>query len=87
MGDYSFQADLIDRVNQSLSEHQTVILGACVGAGKTIMANKIASNYKKVLVLAHGQDILRKQFHDESVRHYGDGARIVESSCKLPRGA
>jgi superfamily II DNA or RNA helicase len=76
---YAFQNDLISKVLISLSNAQSVILAGCVGSGKTIMSNRIMQKYKKVLVLAHGQDILRTQFA-ESTRTFTKNVHIIKRS-------
>jgi superfamily II DNA or RNA helicase len=74
---YSFQNDLIAKVIASFKYLPYVILAGCVGAGKTTMANRIMQNYKKVLVLAHGQDVLRTQFA-ETAQKFSDSVHIIK---------
>ena len=76
---YAFQNDLITKVLVTLKSVQRVILAGCVAAGKTTMANKIMGKYSKVLVLAHGQDILRSQFA-ESTREFTDNVHIIKKA-------
>lgn len=66
--DYSFQKDLINKVITNLNSHKKCILAAACGAGKTNMAIKIIEifartfPYSKILVLTHGQNVLKTQF-------------------------
>jgi superfamily II DNA or RNA helicase len=76
--DYSFQKGIIKTVKQNLISNDNVILSACVGAGKTEMANKVMKKYAKVLVLAHNQDILRSQFA-KTARNHRDDVYIIKS--------
>jgi superfamily II DNA or RNA helicase len=76
--DYSFQKGIIKTVKQNLISNDTVILSACVGAGKTEMANKVMKKYAKVLVLAHGQNILRSQFA-KTARNHRDDVYVIRS--------
>jgi superfamily II DNA or RNA helicase len=69
---YTYQKDLIEKSYDQLKEHGRSVLAATPGAGKTNMAIEIAdlflSEFKdgKVIVLAHGQTLLRKQFADRT---------------------
>lgn len=73
--DYSFQKDTIAKVYDSIKNqldgidnNQITLLGAAIRSGKTNMSinviDKIVKEYPKtkVLVLAHGQTVLRSQF-------------------------
>lgn len=73
MKDYSYQDSLITRTYQHIISDKICLLAACPGAGKTNMALRIAQKYLKdfpkarILVLAHGQKILRTQFYQRAI--------------------
>jgi len=66
--DFSYQNKLIEDSLKHLAESKICLLAACPGAGKTNMAIKIMQKFleiypnKRVLILTHGQNILRHQF-------------------------
>lgn len=70
--DYSYQQGLIQKTYAHLLTDKICVLAACPGAGKTNMALNIIQKYRKdfpsakVLVLTHGQNILRKQFYERA---------------------
>lgn len=66
--DYSFQGPLVEEAYSKLMGGHRVVLAAAPGAGKTDMSIVIASRYleergRKVLVLAHGQTVIRDQYY------------------------
>ena len=65
--DYSYQPPLVAAVLEHLAAGKGCVLAATPGAGKTNMAIDViadfASRGERVLVLTHGQRILREQFH------------------------
>lgn len=73
---YKFQAGLLKKVEKEFKQSNTVILAACVASGKTTMANAYIKRnrreFKKILVLAHGQDVLRTQFGEVAQRFHKD---------------
>lgn len=68
ISDYSFQTALINNAYKNLKKHRISLLAACPGAGKTNMAIAIMNEFlkefpnKRVLILTHGQSVLRTQF-------------------------
>jgi superfamily II DNA or RNA helicase len=68
--DYSFQVDLQAKFLKHLSDGSGVVLAATPGAGKTNMAIEIIGSWLtsnpggSVLVMTHGQTVLRQQFYD-----------------------
>lgn len=73
MKDYSYQEELIKDCFEALPKYETVVLAAAPGAGKTNMAIRIAQRYyekygNKVLILAHGQNIIKYQWEDRMTR-------------------
>lgn len=65
---YSYQGPLIDETYEALLTHKKVVLAACPGAGKTNMAIEVIRKVleqdrdAKILVLTHGQTLLRQQW-------------------------
>lgn len=69
MGNYSFQEKLIRDVVDLLESDKRVVLAAAPGSGKTNMAIKIADIFIekkkfKILILTHGQVLLREQWSE-----------------------
>jgi len=67
--DYSYQTALINQIYEKLhSGRRKVVLAAAPGAGKTTMAVKIIQRFQKnnpdakILILTHGQTVLRQQW-------------------------
>lgn len=68
---YPYQLDLLDKIETHIAQDIfPVVLAASCGSGKTFMSIYYIEGYlkrnptAKVLVLAHGQTILRSQYHD-----------------------
>lgn len=66
---YTYQSDLVKKVLSDLLSHKKVVLAACPGAGKTRMAVEVIKSFLKdktfkVLILTHGQTLLRRQWVD-----------------------
>ena len=74
--DYSFQAILIQEVLARLEANPGCVLAASPSAGKTNMAIEIAKTYlirfpsARILILTHGQTILRTQFGSRARPHF-----------------
>lgn len=66
----NYQTKAIEAVQASMNENKVTVLAASPTAGKTLMSIFMIEDYleanpmHKVLVLAHGQTILRSQYHD-----------------------
>jgi superfamily II DNA or RNA helicase len=65
--DYGYQKIAVNQVLENLKSHSIVLLGCATGGGKSYMAKDIivelAKNpNNKIVFLAHGQGVLRKQF-------------------------
>lgn len=98
---YEYQDKLVKDTFNSLMTKRHVVLAACPGAGKTVMAIRVIDEYlekypkAKVLILAHGQTLLRSQWNDriskfsrnkdftELKRKCNSNARIIVA---LPHG-
>lgn len=67
---YDYQIPLIEQTFQNILTHKIALLAACPGAGKTNMAIRIIEEFKKkfpkskIIVLTHGQNILKTQFSE-----------------------
>jgi superfamily II DNA or RNA helicase len=65
---FSFQSEAINQVFREWEESDIVVLAGCPGSGKTAMSINIIDSYlqsnpgHRVLVLSHGQVILREQY-------------------------
>lgn len=65
---YNYQKPLINKVLDHLYKKENVVLAACPGAGKTVMAIRVIDKYlkqypkAKILILTHGQTVLRSQW-------------------------
>ncbi len=76
MVDYSYQKPLIKDCLKSLYAGKKTLLAACPGAGKTVMAIQIAKKYldanpkSKVLILTHGQIVLRAQWLNQLAKYF-----------------
>lgn len=73
--DYSFQTKLVSQCLEHLRNHSSggVVLASAPGAGKTEMSIEVIErwveeNKKKVLVLTHGQTVLRSQYFNRLQR-------------------
>lgn len=73
--DYSFQTKLVSQCLEHLRNHPSggVVLASAPGAGKTEMSIEVIErwveeNKKKVLVLTHGQTVLRSQYFNRLQR-------------------
>jgi superfamily II DNA or RNA helicase len=85
--DYSFQEILVKSVQQSLKKSDGVILAAGCGSGKTNMAIEIIERFLsnpnrpegKILVLTHGQSVLRKQFSERVMEVYSTSDRKMRA--------
>ncbi|TXH09082.1 MAG: hypothetical protein E6R04_09385, partial [Spirochaetes bacterium] len=73
--DYSFQSKLVSQCLEHLRNHSSggVVLASAPGAGKTEMSIEVIErwveeNKKKVLVLTHGQTVLRSQYFNRLQR-------------------
>jgi superfamily II DNA or RNA helicase len=81
--DYSYQKNLVTKAFKDLMDNRHVILAACPGAGKTRMAIKLADKYKKkfpkskILILTHGQVLLREQWADVMDEHCSYNTLVV----------
>jgi superfamily II DNA or RNA helicase len=81
--DYSYQDALVDRAYHELMLGNPTLLAACPGAGKTRMAIRIADRFKrkspksKILILTHGQTLLREQWGDVLEKHSSYNMAIV----------
>ena len=67
--DYSFQIPMVKSISNDLKNYQENLLAAAPGAGKTNMVIDLLSKYylpdypdHKVIILSHGQTILRDQW-------------------------
>ena len=66
---YSYQKTLIDNCYKKLLNNNSTVLAASCGAGKTRMSVEIIRKYtndfpdKRVLILTHGQSVLRTQYY------------------------
>jgi len=69
----SHQVPVFNDVNSQLAAYNRSLLAAMTGFGKTEVAVKLIQGYvqagKRVLVLAHGQDVLRRNFSDRLERY------------------
>jgi superfamily II DNA or RNA helicase len=67
------QVPVFNDVNSQLAAYNRSLLAAMTGFGKTEVAVKLIQGYvqagKRVLVLAHGQDVLRRNFSDRLERY------------------
>lgn len=67
------QIPVFNDVNSQLAAYNRSLLAAMTGFGKTEVAVKLIQGYvqagKRVLVLAHGQDVLRRNFSDRLERY------------------
>jgi superfamily II DNA or RNA helicase len=88
--DYSYQESLIERCFQSIISGNRTVLAAAPGAGKTRMALRIVDRYLKrspharVLILTHGQVILRTQWSDMLKRFHPDlDHHVLESATEV----
>lgn len=92
--DYSYQDKLCRKIFTSLKKHLKTVLAASCAAGKTRMAVRVLKRYKaqkkRVLVLAHGQVVLRSQFAESAAEL---GLEVTEltgaeqTRGKLPAGS
>lgn len=70
-----YQKITINKVWDSLHKQEITILAACPSSGKTLMVIQIIEEYikenpdHKILVLAHGTDVLRSQFYNVCVKY------------------
>jgi superfamily II DNA or RNA helicase len=84
MADYTYQNDALKALTDLTAEHRYLLLAATPGAGKTNMAIQyiekfLRKNRKgKVLVLTHGQGLLREQFYNDITSYYRD---IAQKRC------
>jgi len=85
--DYSYQDKLCKQLFASLKTNPKTVLAASCAAGKTRMAIRILKRYKSlkknVLVLAHGQVVLRSQFADSAEEL---GLQVTELTGSLTHG-
>jgi superfamily II DNA or RNA helicase len=69
-----YQTSPVDNVYSKLESGKKVILNGCPGSGKTEMSIYIIKKYldsgKKVLVLAHSTNVLKKNFQDRWNTYY-----------------
>ncbi len=76
--DYSYQDRLISDTYKALKTNKKVVLAACPGAGKTRMALEVIKRYlseypdSKILILTHGQTIIRHQWAGVIAQHFDD---------------
>lgn len=91
MSDYSYQSDLMKEVYRKLIEKHNVLLAACPGAGKTVMASRVIEKYRNeypkanILILTHGQTILREQWVEKLQRFSPSlGAVEIDQRCLNP---
>lgn len=90
--DYSYQPPIISKTFDNLLISSQALLAACPGAGKTRMAIEIIRKYKKrypksrVLVLTHGQLMLRDQWLDVISEHAPDLKPIVHAKSSEDLG-
>ena len=73
---YSYQKDLIRVCYQNLMDNKKTVLAASCGAGKTRMSVEIIKKFihdfpnKRVLILTHGQSLLRTQYGGLTAKTY-----------------
>jgi superfamily II DNA or RNA helicase len=90
--DYSYQKDIVQKIMTSLGAEKcpSIVLAAGCGAGKTRMATEVIglfrSEGRRVLVLTHGQKILRTQFA-KSIAEAGLKANVVTTAADYDRTA
>jgi superfamily II DNA or RNA helicase len=69
----NYQREALEKVESSLREKEITVLASCPSSGKTMMSIYTIDKYlesnpgHKVLVLAHGTTVLRKQFYDDII--------------------
>jgi len=87
-----YQTTALDQVAYHFAKgEREVVLAASCGAGKTCMAIRVIEDFlvaypdKRVLVLTHGQHILRTQFAGEMEQHANFTYAVVESGRDLGR--
>lgn len=86
----AYQERLITSVIDAFEHHKTVLLAACPNAGKTFMAGEIigrlvaAGRVQRVLVLAHGTKVLRRQFLADLEEHRPDLLAFID--VRIPQG-
>ena len=82
---FDFQIPLIANVMADLRKLGRSLLAASMGSGKTQMATEVIKKTikkdpkAKILVLAHGQSVLRSQFYQRLVAEKTPGTVLVES--------
>ena len=62
-----YQVKVLNEITVRFKEEKEVVLAACPSSGKTIITMKFLQNNpgRKVLILTHGTDVLRKQWRNE----------------------
>jgi len=96
LADYSYQKIAVDQILELLRKgNKTVLLGAATGSGKSFMAKDVIVDLaqdrsKKIVFLAHGQNVLKDQFMellDETIVNqfqYGELGEGKQVSVGLP---
>ena len=82
MGLRPYQVECVSKIEESLLEFNRVLVTLFTGAGKTIIFSEIANKYikngKKVLVLAHREELL-DQAADKMMKFHGVDFTLIKS--------